>query len=120
MWNALIAAPMIDGDGRRPVPIFAAMHDDVEKYMQQCLILAERALDSGNPPVGALIVFENTIIGTGVEAGRSTGDITNHAEILAVRDAIAAGHRDKLYMARMFTTHELGRASCRERVSLSV
>jgi tRNA(adenine34) deaminase len=82
------------------------MEQEFEKYMQQCLGLAEIALQNGNPPVGAMIVFDDTVIGKGIESGKSTGDITNHAEILAIRDAINNGHSGNLYQVKMFTTHE--------------
>ncbi|WP_295121915.1 nucleoside deaminase [uncultured Chitinophaga sp.] len=77
-----------------------------EHYMQQCIALAETALQHGDPPVGALIVFDGQVIGTGIESGKSTNDITNHAEILAIKDAIKNGHQEKLHLAQMFTTHE--------------
>ncbi|RYF94598.1 MAG: nucleoside deaminase [Chitinophagaceae bacterium] len=77
-----------------------------EKYMHQCLSLAQKALAAGDPPVGSIIVFNKTIIGTGTESGRTTKDITNHAEILAVRDAISNGHSDKLTSSVLYTTHE--------------
>jgi tRNA(adenine34) deaminase len=83
-----------------------AMQQTVEHYMRQCLSLAEMALQRGDPPVGALIVFDNVIIGTGIEAGKTTNEITNHAEILAIKDAIRNGHQEKLHLSRMFTTHE--------------
>jgi tRNA(adenine34) deaminase len=82
------------------------MEQDFAKYIQQCLVLAEIALQNGNPPVGAIIVFEETVIGKGIESGKSTGDITNHAEILAIRDAINNGHLNNLQQAELFTTHE--------------
>lgn len=82
------------------------MQDQHENYMSQCLVLARTALETGNPPVGALIVHEGKVVGKGIESGRSTGDITNHAEILAIRDAIASGYRDILHQASMYTTHE--------------
>ncbi|MEN2413313.1 nucleoside deaminase [Flavobacterium mesophilum] len=82
------------------------MHKNFQYYMHQCLDLAKTALKAGNPPVGALIVLDEKVIGTGIESGRSTGDITNHAEILAVRDAVKNGYSDKLHLARMYTTHE--------------
>jgi len=82
------------------------MEEDDSDYMQQCLKLARLALAAGDPPVGVVIVHEGEIIGTGIESGKSTGDITNHAEILAVRDAIKNGHVDKLGLATMYTTHE--------------
>ncbi|MBJ2124413.1 nucleoside deaminase [Flavobacterium sp. IB48] len=82
------------------------MQEDFQYYMNQCLDLAKSALKAGNPPVGALIVLDGKIIGTGIESGKSTGDITNHAEILAVRDALKNGYSDNLHLARMYTTHE--------------
>jgi tRNA(adenine34) deaminase len=71
------------------------MEQDYKKYMLH-----------GNPPVGAIVVFEGKVIGKGVESGKSTGDITNHAEILAIRDAINNGNLNNLHQAKMFTTHE--------------
>ncbi|KAF2336975.1 nucleoside deaminase [Flavobacterium daemonense] len=82
------------------------MQEEFQHYMHQCLELAKTALKAGNPPVGALIVIDGKIIGTGIESGKSTGDITNHAEILAVRDAVKNGFSDKLHLAKMYTTHE--------------
>src|SRR6188768_1358855 len=82
------------------------MKEKFEDYMLQCLDLAKLALAAGDPPVGAIIVLDGKVIGTGVESGRSTGDITNHAEILAVRDAIKNGYSDRLDRSIMYTTHE--------------
>lgn len=74
--------------------------------MHQCLKLAELALAAGNPPVGAIIVMDGLVIGEGIESGRSSGDVTNHAEILAVRDAVAKGYAKQLPQSTMYTTHE--------------
>lgn len=74
--------------------------------MRQCLSLAEIALAADDPPVGAIIVLEGKVVGTGIESGRSTRDITNHAEILAVRDAVNNGYADQLSLSSMYTTHE--------------
>lgn len=82
------------------------MQEKPENYMHQCLSLAKAALEAGNPPVGALLVLDGKVIGTGIESGKSTGDITNHAEIMAVRDALKNGYSDKLHLASMYTTHE--------------
>lgn len=82
------------------------MDEDYNIFMQQCLSLAEIALKNGNPPVGAIIVLQNKVIGKGIESGKSTEDITNHAEILAIRDAINNGFSNYLNDSKMFTTHE--------------
>ena len=77
-----------------------------EQYMSRCIKLANVALQKGDPPVGAIIVHDKQIIGKGIESGKSTGDITNHAEILAVREAISNGKLQLLKKAKMYTTHE--------------
>lgn len=82
------------------------MQEQHEECMRQCLRLAEIALLAGDPPVGAIIVLDGKVVGTGIETGRSSGDVTNHAEILAIRDAIKSGYADRLHMSSMYTTHE--------------
>ena len=82
------------------------MQPDREAYMHQCIALAEIALKNGNPPVGSVIVAQGGIIGRGVESGKSSKDITNHAEILAIRDAISRGYLSLLCEAEIFSTHE--------------
>lgn len=77
-----------------------------QKYMHKCLQLAKEALNKGNPPVGAIMVINNKIIGEGIEAGKSSGDLTNHAEIVSIRDAIENGFLKDLHKAIMYTTHE--------------
>lgn len=74
--------------------------------MKYCLDLGKQALDKGNPPVGAIIVDGGEIIGEGIESGKSTEDITNHAEILAIRDAIAKGNLERLSQSTLYSTHE--------------
>ena len=82
------------------------MKESHNKYMLKCIVLGEIALKNGNPPVGALIVSDGQIIGRGIESGKSTGDITNHAEILAIRDAVLNGKGHLLKRSNMYTTHE--------------
>lgn len=74
--------------------------------MQLAIALGKRALVSGNPPVGALIVHNDQILGEGVESGKTTNDITNHAEILSIRDVIRNGYQDELSDSTIYTTHE--------------
>lgn len=80
--------------------------ENYNQYMLECIELAKQALEKGNPPVGSVLVFEDKIIGKGIESGKSSGDITQHAEILAVKDALKNGYRDILEKSVMFTTHE--------------
>ena len=82
------------------------MNDTHIHYMHTCLQLGKQALAQGNPPVGAILVHQDKIIGQGIEAAKTNDDVTDHAEILAVRNAIKNGYKDLLAKAVMYTTHE--------------
>ena len=56
-------------------------------FMQQALLLAKRAMDEGEVPVGAIVVRNGEIIGSGYNLRESCGMATAHAEILAIEEA---------------------------------
>ncbi len=58
-----------------------------EDYMQQAIIEARKAYDSGEVPVGAVIVSNDEIIGRGYNKKEELLDVTSHAEIEAIKDA---------------------------------
>jgi tRNA(adenine34) deaminase len=72
--------------------------------MRKCIELGKKAMRNGNPPVGSILVKNNTIIGIGVEAGKSMNDITKHAEIEAIRNALK--QHQSLNDVTLYTTHE--------------
>ena len=58
--------------------------------MQQAIALAKSAADSGDVPVGALVVNEQgEVLGTGHNLREENNDPTAHAEIVAMRMAAA-------------------------------
>jgi tRNA(adenine34) deaminase len=62
-----------------------------ETAMRLALAEAERALSTGDVPVGAVIVdASGTVIGTGRNEREATHDPTAHAEVVAIRQATAA------------------------------
>lgn len=73
-------------------------------FMKNCIELGKKAMRNGNPPVGSILVKNNTIIGIGMEAGKSMNDITKHAEIEAIRDALQ--YHQSLNDVTLYTTHE--------------
>lgn len=78
----------------------------LEDILDRCEHLAHEAELTGNTPVGAVVVQGLRIIGEGIERTRPTGDITNHAEVEAIRDAVRwLGHSD-LSDCTLYTTHE--------------
>ncbi len=58
-----------------------------EKWIRSALILAERARKEGEIPVGAVVVMDDEIIGSGYNQTEHKNDPTAHAEILALRSA---------------------------------
>ena len=67
--------------------IFAPM-DRHRQYMERCLELAKKAAEEGESAVGSIIVKEDRIVGEGYEMSRQLGDITRHAEMMAILDAL--------------------------------
>ena len=58
------------------------------ELMQLALALDDRALESGDVPIGAAVIApDGVVIGEGWNAREATGDPTAHAEILALRAA---------------------------------
>ncbi len=59
--------------------------------MREALDVSQRALASGDVPVGALVLDpDGQVMGRGWNAREATGDPTAHAEMLALREASAA------------------------------
>lgn len=80
--------------------------DEHQKYLERCRELALEAGRSGNTPVGAVIVRDGIIVGEGIEATRPDNDITRHAEVEAIRDALRRLGSSKLTDCSLYTTHE--------------
>jgi len=74
-------------------------------FMKRCEALAAIAAERGESPVGSVVVLGGKIIGEGIEAGKSKQDVTFHAEVEAVRDAVRKHGKD-LSTATLYTTHE--------------
>ena len=63
------------------------MEPDHERYMDLALQEARAGVAQGNKPVGAVIVLNGEVIGRGWNTVDSAHDATNHAEIVAIRNA---------------------------------
>jgi len=74
-------------------------------FLQRCEDLAALAAERHESPVGSLVALEGQIIGEGIEAGKAKQDITCHAEVEAIRDAVKKYGKD-LSAATLYTTHE--------------
>lgn len=75
-------------------------------FMQAALNEARLAASEGEVPVGAVVVQEGKIIGRGRNATRAGCDPTAHAEIMAIRQACATLHQDRLAGCDLYVTLE--------------
>ncbi len=55
--------------------------------MQEALRAAQRALETGEVPVGAVVIHDGEIVGRGFNRNLSDSDPTAHAEVVALREA---------------------------------
>lgn len=77
-----------------------------ELWMQEALRSAQRALDLGEVPVGAVVIFEGKIVGRGLNRNLADSDPTAHAEIVALREAGSALGNHRLTNCDLFVTIE--------------
>jgi tRNA(adenine34) deaminase len=77
-----------------------------EIFMDEALRCAQRALEMGEVPVGAVVVCEAQIVGRGWNRNLAENDPTAHAEIVALRDAGANVGNHRLGDCELFATIE--------------
>jgi tRNA(adenine34) deaminase len=77
-----------------------------EFFMEEALRSAQRALEAGEVPVGAIVVCGGKIIGRGGNRNLTDCDPTAHAEIIALREASAALGNHRLEDCELFATIE--------------
>ena len=64
-----------------------------ESFMRAALDQARLALAAGEVPIGAVVVLDGRIVGSGYNQPIGTSDPTAHAEIAALRDAETDGQK---------------------------
>jgi len=79
-------------------------HDEL--FMEEALRCAQRALEAGEVPVGAIVVCEGRVAGRGWNRNISDCDPTAHAEIVALREACACLGNHRLADCDLFATIE--------------
>lgn len=84
----------------------SAQAEKDEFWMQEALNLAAQAELNSEVPVGAVVVYQNQVIGRGFNRNILDADPTAHAEIVAMREAGRARHNHRLGGCAMFVTIE--------------
>jgi tRNA(adenine34) deaminase len=77
-----------------------------EFWMEEALRAAQRALEAGEVPVGAVVVCSGKIVGRGWNRNLTDSDPTAHAEIVALRQASANLGNHRLGDCELFATIE--------------
>ncbi|MDI9319738.1 MAG: nucleoside deaminase [Phycisphaerales bacterium] len=81
------------------------MVDDIH-FMKEALRLAQAAYDAGEVPVGAVVVWNDKIIGRGSNQVEQLADSTAHAEMIAITAACNTIGAKYLMEATLFVTLE--------------
>lgn len=75
-------------------------------YMEEAIKEAKKAYDSGEVPVGCVIVKNKQIIARAHNMTESTNDATGHAELLAIKSALKAEKKKYLEECEIYVTLE--------------
>lgn len=81
------------------------MLDDIH-FMKEAFRLAQSAYDAGEVPVGAVVVWNEKIIGRGSNQVEQLADSTAHAEMIAITAACNTIGAKYLMEATLFVTLE--------------
>ena len=77
-----------------------------ELWMEEALRQAQRALEAGEVPVGAVVVCDGQIVSRGFNRNLQDDDPTAHAEVVALRQAAQAIGNHRLLECEMYATLE--------------
>jgi tRNA(adenine34) deaminase len=77
-----------------------------ELFMEEALGAAQRALEAGEVPVGAVVIRDGKIVGRGGNRNLTDCDPTAHAEIVALREAGVTIGNHRLEDCALFVTIE--------------
>ena len=80
--------------------------DQDRSFMKMALDEAQLSFNDNEVPVGAIIVKDNEVIGSGHNQVINTNNVTSHAEINAIIDASKNTNNFRLNNAKMYVTLE--------------
>ncbi len=82
------------------------MRPSDSEFMRRALLLAQKAAEEGEVPVGALLVVDNEVVGEGWNRPIASRDPTAHAEIIALRAGASVLDNYRLGAATLYATLE--------------
>jgi tRNA(adenine34) deaminase len=84
----------------------STLDEQDEAWMAEALLLANRAAEENEVPIGAVIVRNSEVIGRGWNQNIALNDPSAHAEIMAMRDAGKAVGNYRLTGCSLYVTLE--------------
>lgn len=79
---------------------------DDEKWMGRALLLAQKAADLGEVPVGAVVVKDKEVVGEGYNLRESGKNALYHAEVMAIDEACRTLGGWRLWECTLYVTLE--------------
>ncbi len=86
--------------------ILGSQSQQDHKWMEEALQLAREAAELGEVPVGAVIIYDGHVVGSGYNRREIDRDPLAHAELIAVRDASQTLDRWRLSGCTLYVTLE--------------
>lgn len=77
-----------------------------EEYMREALVLARKAFEMGEVPVGAVAVWDGKIVGRGMNLRETDKNALRHAEIMAIDEACKTLGGWRLWKCDLYVTLE--------------
>lgn len=78
----------------------------MEIFMKEAMLEARKAYALKETPIGAVVVYDGKVVGRGFNKIETTNDPTNHAEMVAIKDACKNLDRWRLFDCTLFVTME--------------
>ncbi|KAL4965397.1 nucleoside deaminase [Aspergillus stella-maris] len=75
-------------------------------FMEQAFEMARKALDTGETPVGCVLVYDNHIVGRGMNDTNRSMNGTRHAEFLAIQEMLCRYPKSALQSTDLYVTVE--------------
>lgn len=75
-----------------------------EEFMDEAIFEARRAYSLKETPIGAVIVYDNKIVGRGYNSVELKNNATCHAELMAIREAAKNIGNWRLIDCEMYVT----------------
>ncbi|KAJ5632225.1 hypothetical protein N7490_008564 [Penicillium lividum] len=75
-------------------------------FMKQALLMGEKALQSGETPVGCVLVYNDQIVGYGMNDTNRSMNGTRHAEFLAISEVLQKYPKSILQSTDLYVTVE--------------